>query len=42
MEKLENWEAVKEEVMLVGLRAKFMQNVELKEKLLKTGNRELR
>lgn len=31
-----DWETVKEEVMLTGLRAKFAQNSELKELLVKT------
>jgi ribA/ribD-fused uncharacterized protein len=31
-----DWETVKEEIMLTGLRAKFAQNPELKELLIKT------
>ncbi len=31
-----DWEEVKEEIMLIGLRAKFSQNEEIREKLLDT------
>lgn len=33
-----NWEEVKEEIMLIGLRAKFSQNDEIRKKLLNTGD----
>lgn len=33
----EDWDEVKDEVMLKGLRAKFTQNPELKDKLIETG-----
>lgn len=36
-----DWESIKDEVMLVALRAKFKQNQELKTFLLKTGNSEI-
>lgn len=36
-----DWEQVKEEAMLTGLRAKFTQNFILREKLLATGEEEL-
>ena len=42
IERLEAWSDIKENVMLRGLRAKFEQNQSLKEKLLATGNQELR
>jgi hypothetical protein len=35
---LSNWEEIKEEVMLNGLRAKFHQNIVLQNQLLKTGS----
>jgi ribA/ribD-fused uncharacterized protein len=37
----ENWNEVKEEVMYQGLKLKFGQNADLKQKLLDTGNREI-
>jgi len=36
--KKENWNEIRDEVMLKGLRAKFSQNLDLKEKLIKTGD----
>ncbi len=36
-----DWDAVKEEVMLDGLRAKFRQHGDLRERLLSTGERQL-
>lgn len=36
-----NWDAVKEDVMLAGLRAKFRQHRDLRERLLSTGERML-
>ena len=37
-ETKENWDNIKVDIMLKGLRAKFSQNEYLKEKLLATGN----
>ncbi len=36
-----DWDKIKVDVMLKGLRAKFTQNPDLKQKLLDTGNEEL-
>lgn len=35
---LSNWDEIKEDIMLKGLRAKFMQNETLKNQLLQTGS----
>ena len=37
--RCENWAAIKEQVMLKGLRAKFEQHPDLQERLLRTGDR---
>ena len=37
----EDWEQVKDEIMYEGLRFKFSQNKDLKDKLLETGNRKI-
>jgi len=38
---LSNWDEIKEEIMLKGLRAKFAQNIVLENLLLKTGSTRL-
>ena len=37
-EMVNNWDEIKVEIMLIGLRAKFTQNIKLKQTLLATGD----
>jgi len=38
---VDNWDALKEKVMIVAVRAKFAQNPELRKKLIDTGDKKI-